>query len=92
MGITYNNVYFVDNGERWTEETWNNRMNDPSRIIVIENNKESDVAKWMSHPETCVCSDAMPVVDGKGKLLPWDAPYEGYNCHPRTAASRSKIV
>ena len=93
MGITYENVYFVDTGERWTEETWKRRMDSPGRTIVIEINAESDIPKWMKDPETLVCSDGMPAVDpGTGDVLPWDAPLEGFTCHPRGAGSRGKFL
>jgi len=92
LGITYDSVYYVEPYERWTEEIYNKRMVAPGRTIVIENNEEEDIAKWMADPETIVCSDAMPCLDAKGVPLPWDTSFEGHAVHPRTSRTQGKFL
>jgi len=92
LGITYENVYYTEPFQRWNKEIYDKRMEHPEKVMVLENNKEEDIMKWMSDPETIVCSDAMAVLDPKGELYPWDAPFEGHSVHPRTSGTRGKFL
>ena len=92
LGISYEDIYCVEPCERWTKEIYDKRMETPGRTIVIENNKEEDIVKWMADPETILCSDAMPALDSKGDTFPWDTPFEGHSVHPRTSGTRGKFL
>ncbi len=92
MGITYSNVSNLD-GTRWDKAMYEDvRKNDPGRAIVIYNNKEKDIAKWMAQPGVVVVSDGMAIQDAKGNYYPWDSPYEGKSVHPRSAGTRAKVL
>jgi len=92
LGISYDSVYYVEPYERWTKEIYDKRFEEPGRTIVIENNKEEDVLKWMADPEMIVCSDAMPCLDVKGNPFPWDTPFEGHSVHPHTSGTQGKFL
>ena len=92
MGITYSDVSNLD-GTRWDKAMYEDvRKNDPGRAIVIYNNKEKDIAKWMAQPGVVVVSDGMAIQDAKGQYYPWDSPYEGKSVHPRSAGTRAKVL
>jgi hypothetical protein len=91
LGIAYADVYYVDPYERWTEEIYNKRFDNPGKTIVIESNKEEDIVKWMSDPETILCSDAMPCYKD-GDVVPWDSSFEGWTIHPRASGTRGKFL
>ncbi len=92
MGITYSDVSNLD-GTRWDKAMYEDvRKNDPGRAIVIYNNQEKDIAKWMAQPGVVVVSDGMAIVDAKGNYYPWESPYEGKSVHPRSAGTRAKVL
>jgi N-acyl-D-aspartate/D-glutamate deacylase len=92
MGITYSNVSNLD-GTRWDKAMYEDvRKNDPGRAIVIYNNNEKDIAKWMAQPGVVVVSDGMAIQDEKGNYYPWESSYEGKSVHPRSAGTRAKVL
>jgi hypothetical protein len=92
MGITYSNVANLD-GTRWDKAMYDDiRKNDPGRIILIYNNAEEDIAKWLALPDLVIISDGMPMQDKDGKYYPWDSPYEGKFAHPRSSGTRAKVL
>jgi N-acyl-D-glutamate deacylase len=92
MGITYSDVSNLD-GTRWDKAMYEDvRKNDPGRAIVIYNNPEKDIGKWMAAPGVVVVSDGMAIQDAKGQYYPWDSPYEGKSVHPRSAGTRAKVL
>ena len=92
MGITYSDVSNLD-GTRWDKAMYEDvRKNDPGQAIVIFNNQEKDIAKWMAQPGVVVVSDGMAIVDAKGNYYPWESPYEGKSVHPRSAGTRAKVL
>ena len=92
MGITYSDVSNLD-GTRWDKAMYEDvRKNDPGRAIVIYNNPEKDIGKWMAAPGVVVVSDGMAIQDAKGNYYPWDSPYEGKSVHPRSAGTRAKVL
>jgi len=92
MGMSVDKIYYVDPYQRWDDEIHAKRFEKPGSLVVFENNKEEDIWKWMKDPETLVCSDAMPVTDAAGETYPWDTPFEGKTCHPRTSGTRGKFL
>ena len=92
MGITYSDVSNLD-GTRWDKAMYEDvRKNDPGRAIVIYNNPEEQIGKWMAEPGVVVVSDGMAIQDEKGNYYPWDSPYEGKSVHPRSAGTRAKVL
>ena len=83
MGITYSDVSNLD-GTRWDKAMYEDiRKNDPGRAIVIYNNPEKDISKWLAMPGVVIVSDGMAIQDEKLNYYPWDSPYEGKSVHPR---------
>jgi len=92
MGITYSDVSNLD-GTRWDKAMYEDvRKNDPGRAIVIYNNPEKEIGKWMAAPGVVVVSDGMAIQDEKLNYYPWDSPYEGKSVHPRSAGTRAKVL
>ena len=92
MGITYSDVSNLD-GTRWDKAMYEDvRKNDPGRAIVIYNNPEEQIGKWMAEPGVVVVSDGMAIQDEKRNYYPWDSPYEGKSVHPRSAGTRAKVL
>jgi N-acyl-D-glutamate deacylase len=92
MNITYSDVSNLD-GTRWDKAMYDDvRKNDPGRTILIFNNSPEDIAKWMAQPGVTVVSDGMAIIDENGEYYPWDSPYEGKTCHPRSAGTRAKVL
>jgi len=92
MGITYSDVANLD-GTRWDKAMYEDvRKNDPGRAIVIYNNPEEEIAKWMAAPGVVVVSDGMAIMNEKLEYYPWDSPYEGKSVHPRSAGTRAKVL
>ena len=93
LGITYSDVANASDGKRWTKEMYDDiRKNDPGRAIIIYVNPIEEVAQWLAMPGVVVVSDSMPVQDDNLDYYPWDTPFEGKSCHPRTAGSRGKVL
>jgi hypothetical protein len=92
MGITYSDVANLD-GTRWDKAMYEDvRKNDPGRAIVIYNNPEEEIGKWMAAPGVVVVSDGMAIMNEKLEYYPWDSPYEGKSVHPRSAGTRAKVL
>ena len=92
MGITYSDVSNLD-GTRWNKAMYEDiRKNDPGRAIVIYNNPEKDISKWLAMPGVVIVSDGMAIQDEKLSYYPWDSPYEGKSVHPRSAGTRAKVL
>ena len=92
MGITYSDVSNLD-GTRWDKAMYEDiRKNDPGRAIVIYNNPEKDIGKWLAMPGVVIVSDGMAIQDEKLNYYPWDSPYEGKSVHPRSAGTRAKVL
>ena len=92
MGITYSDVSNLD-GTRWDKAMYEDiRKNDPGRAIVIYNNPEKDISKWLAMPGVVIVSDGMAIQDEKLNYYPWDSPYEGKSVHPRSAGTRAKVL
>ncbi|MGB5652774.1 MAG: amidohydrolase family protein [Robiginitalea sp.] len=92
MNITYSDVSNLD-GTRWDKAMYDDvRKNDPGSTILIFNNKPEDIAKWMAMPGVVVVSDGMAIIDEKGQYYPWESPFEGKTCHPRSAGTRAKVL
>ena len=92
MGITYSDVANLD-GSRWDKAMYEDvRKNDPGRAIVIYNNPEKDIGKWLAAPGVVIVSDGMAIVNEKLQYYPWDSSYEGKSVHPRSAGTRAKVL
>jgi len=92
MNLKYSDVANLD-GTRWDKAMHDDiRKNDPGRTVLVYINPSEDEAKWMAMPGVVVVSDGMAIIDEKGEYYPWDSPYEGKTCHPRSAGTRAKVL
>ncbi len=93
LGITYSDITNASDGKRWDKATYEDvRKNDPGRAVIIYNNPKDAVGKWLAMPDVVVVSDGMPIQDENAEYYPWDTPYEGKSCHPRSAGPRAKVL
>ncbi|WP_435344893.1 amidohydrolase family protein [Haloarchaeobius sp. HRN-SO-5] len=96
---TYGNVYeetiydpvrdsFLD------KEAYENLVEeDPGHtIVVFFPTRNRWMSYWLQIPHMTVATDAMAGVGDDGELLPWDADYESYAGHPRTAGAMAKTL
>ncbi|QLH51321.1 MAG: aminoacylase [Candidatus Accumulibacter cognatus] len=66
---------------------------DPGRIIIVDfPARKKWLPYWLRMEHMTVASDAIPGTDSKGKLLDWDAPYEAFAGHPRTAGAHAATL
>lgn len=87
-GMDYSDLIWVETGETLTEETFNKyRRERPDGFFIMEHIKEKDMLAAVLHPQIIIASDGMPLVDAKGKSLPFDAPFGAGLGHPRSAGT-----
>jgi len=66
---------------------------DPGRTIIADMPwRKKWLPYWLRMPHMTVAADAMVAIDKTGKLLPWDAPYEAFSGHPRTAGAHAATL
>ena len=66
---------------------------DPGRLVIIHVPPRKEwLPYWMNMPHMVVAGDNTFGAGVDGKLLPWDADYSEYAGHPRTGASRGKVL
>ncbi|MFK8049468.1 MAG: amidohydrolase family protein [Halioglobus sp.] len=66
---------------------------EPGRtLIAYSPPRKYWLPQWIEVPHFVVAGDGMPGLDVNGKLLDWDAPYEDYAGHPRTAGTHAIVL
>jgi N-acyl-D-aspartate/D-glutamate deacylase len=64
--------------------------NEPGRVLIAYSPPRKNwLPEWTKVEHFVVASDAMPGLDAEGNMLAWDAPYEDYAGHPRSAGSHA---
>ena len=92
MGYKYEETLFDPQLDRFVtkEEYLEFAKNDPGRILIAYSPPRK---KWLPQGTKAahfiVAGDGMPGLDVNGNLLAWDAPYESYAGHPRSAGSHA---
>ncbi len=66
---------------------------DPGRLVIAHvPPRKKWLPFWMNMPHMVVGGDNTFGAGSDGELLPWDADFSEYAGHPRTAASRGKVL
>ena len=66
---------------------------DPGRNIIVDMPaRKKWLPYWLRMPHMTVAADGVPAVDADGEIIPWDAPYEAFIGHPRTAGSHAATL
>ncbi len=80
-------------GKFLTEEQFRKiREERPNHLVIVFSRSKEDVPRWIALEGATIGSDAMPVLDADGNVLPEDAPYEKIVAHPRTAGARARAL
>ncbi len=94
-GNKYEDTIYDPTGDRFlTDETYAElvKSNPGQPIVVFLRARTEWMPYWLRIPHMTVATDAMGGVGTDGELLPWDAPYEAYVGHPRTAGANAKVL
>ncbi|MFC6974377.1 hypothetical protein ACFQL1_06460 [Halomicroarcula sp. GCM10025709] len=96
---TYGNVYeetiYDPVGDSFLDkEAYENLVaEDPGHtVVVFMPTRKQWLPYWLQIPHMTVATDAMAGVGEDGELLAWDADYESYAGHPRTAGAKAKTL
>jgi N-acyl-D-aspartate/D-glutamate deacylase len=76
LGLTYENMLWVETGERLTEKTFHEYRNKGGYVATFTNTEEM-IRKNMAHPEIIIASDGI-LENGKG--------------HPRVAGTYARVL
>ncbi len=89
LGLKYEETLYDPQGDKYVtkEEYLKLAKDDPARIMVVFNPSRKEwLPHWLRMPHMTVGSDSM------WSGLGWDAPYEKYSGHPRTAGAHAKTL
>ena len=92
MGFKYEETIYDPQLDRFVnrEEVLEFASNEPGRLLIAYSPPRKNwLPEWTKVEHFVVASDAMPGIDADGNMLAWDAPYENYAGHPRTAGSHA---
>ncbi len=95
MGFKYEETIYDPRNDKFLtkEEFLALRDKDPGYTLVAFSPPRVEwLPDWLKLPHFTVSADAMPGLNSKGERLGWDAPYEAYSGHPRTAGSHAKVL
>ena len=69
------------------------KKSEPGRtLIAFSPLRKAWLPEWIKIEHFTVAGDGMPGLDNKANRLAWDAPYESYAGHPRSAGSHAKVL
>ncbi len=75
------------------EEFLEFKKSEPGRTLVaFSPPREKWLPEWTKVEHFVVAGDGMPGLDIEGNRLSWDAPYEAYAGHPRTAGTHATTL
>ncbi len=95
LGYVYEKTLYDPTQDKWLnkEEYLALVKSDPERFVVVDMPaRKKWLPYWLRMPHMTVAADAMVGIDKDGKLLPWDAPYEAFAGHPRTAGAHAATL
>ena len=95
QGYVYEKTIYDPQQDKWLnkEEFLALVKSDPGRIVIVDfPARKKWLPYWLRMPHMTVAADAIPATDSSGKLLPWDAPYEAFAGHPRTAGAHAATL
>jgi len=92
MGFKYEETIYDPQLDRFVtrDEVLGFARNEPGRVLIAYSPPRKNwLPEWTKVEHFVVASDAMPGLDAEGNMLAWDAPYEDYAGHPRSAGSHA---
>ena len=95
LGYKYEETVYDSTQDRFLskKEYQEIAKSDPGRIVVIFiPARKAWLPEWPKVPHMVVAGDGMMGLGADGKLLAWDAPYQAYAGHPRTAGAHAKVL
>jgi hypothetical protein len=95
MGYRYEETIFDPQLDRFVtrEEFLDFSANEPGRTLVAYSPPRRQwLPEWTKVPHFTVAGDGMPGLDINGNRLSWDAPYEEYAGHPRSAGTHAVVL
>ena len=94
MGYKYEDTIFDPQLDRFVtkDEFLSFAENEPGRTaIVFSPPREQWLNDWITIAGYGISGDGMAGLDIEGNLMSWDAPYEDYAGHPRSAGSHALV-
>jgi N-acyl-D-amino-acid deacylase len=61
-------------------------------LVAFSPPRKEWLPEWTKIEHFTIAGDGMPGIDAKGNRMKWDASYEDYSGHPRTAGTHAKIL
>ncbi len=95
MGYKYEDTIFDPQLDRFVtkDEFLSFAENEPGRTaIVFSPPREQWLNDWITIAGYGISGDGMAGLDIEGNLMSWDAPYEDYAGHPRSAGSHALVL
>lgn len=92
MGYKYEETIYDPQLDKFVteEEFLKFKKAEPGRTLVAYSPPRKDwLPEWTKVEHFIVAGDGMPGLNVKGERLAWDAPYEEYAGHPRTAGTHA---
>ena len=92
MGFKYEETIFDPQLQRFVtkEEFLEISAAEPGRILIAYSPpRRIWLPEWLKVEHFVIGSDGMPSLNANGEHLEWDAPYEDYAGHPRSAGSHA---
>ena len=94
LGWEYENMVNPRTGKGMSQAEYEQIVSEDPAFIIIACIKEREewLPMWLEVPHMTVAGDQMPPVDGEGRILTWDDPFEVYVGHPRTMGSHAATL
>jgi hypothetical protein len=95
MGYKYEETVYDSANDKFLtkDEFLALKERDPGYTLVVFSPPRKEwIPEWVRLPHFPVSGDGMPGLGADGKLLDWNAPYEDYRGHPRSAGTHAKVL
>ncbi len=95
MGLKYEETVYDPANDKYLtkEELMALAKSDPGYTLIAFNPARQGWMKdWLKVENFIVAGDGMPGLDTNGEMLDWDAPFENYSGHPRTAGTHAIVL
>ena len=95
MGYKYEETIYDPQLDKYVtkEEFLEFKKNEPGRTLVAFSPPRKEwLPHWTKVEHFVVAGDGMPGLDVEGNTLDWDAPYDQYAGHPRSAGTHAAVL
>ena len=95
MGYKYEETIYDPQLDKYVtkDEFLEFKKNEPGRTLVAFSPPRKEwLPHWTKVEHFVVAGDGMPGLDIEGNTLEWDAPYEQYAGHPRSAGTHAAVL